>query len=55
MKKYGFNPYCMEIAGLVREGYMTREEGLKKLSKSGEQPVIDAVRGALGKYADFDG
>ena len=54
MKDYGFNPYCLEIAGLVREGYLSREEGLKKLSKSGEPSVIDAVRCELNKYADFD-
>ncbi len=54
MKDYGFNPYCLEIAGLVREGYLSREEGLKKLAKSGEQSVIDAVRGELNKYAEFD-
>ena len=54
MKQYGFNPYIMEIAGLVREGYMTREEGLIKLSKSGEEDVIDDVRSQLCKYAEFD-
>ena len=54
MKAYGFNPYTLEIAGLVREGYLSREEGLKKLSKSGEQPVIDAVRSELGKYAEIE-
>jgi hypothetical protein len=54
MKEYGFNPYSLEVAGLVREGYLSREEGLKKLSESGEQAVIDAVRDELGKYAEFD-
>ena len=54
IEQYGFNPYCMEIAGLVREGYMSREDGLRKLSKSGEPSVIDAVRGKLEKYAGLD-
>ena len=53
-KQYGFNPYIMEIAGLVREGYLGREEGLLKLSKSGEADVIEQVRCQLSKYAEFD-
>ena len=27
----GYHPYAFEIAGLVRDGHMTREEGLAKL------------------------
>ena len=30
-KTYGYNPYVWEIANMVREGVMTREDGLKSL------------------------
>lgn len=33
LKRYGFHPYTFEIGNLVREGYLTREEGLYKLQK----------------------
>jgi len=32
IKQYGFHPYASEIAGLIRSGSMTREEGLKRLN-----------------------
>ncbi|UCF57597.1 MAG: hypothetical protein JSW15_03780 [Deltaproteobacteria bacterium] len=48
IKQYRFHPYAFEIAGLVREGYMTREEGLKKLSIPPDPKVIDYVRRKLG-------
>ena len=32
-KKYGFHPYAMEIAGIVRSGGMNQEEGKKKIKK----------------------
>jgi len=31
--RYGYNPYAFEIAKMVREGDMTREEGLKRFSE----------------------
>jgi len=48
IKQHGFHPYAFEIAGLIREGYMTREEGLKKLSTPPDPEVIDYVRKKLG-------
>jgi len=48
IKQYGFHPYAFEIAGLVREGYMTREEGLKKLSVPPDPEVIKYVKKKLG-------
>lgn len=47
---YGYNPYTLEIAGLVRDGFMSREEGLKKLSEPGEASVISYVKDELDKY-----
>jgi len=48
IKKYGFHPYAFEIAGLVREGYMKREEGLKRLSMAPDPDVINYVKEKLG-------
>lgn len=48
MEQHGFHPYAFEIAGLVREGYMTREEGLKKLSTPPDPKVIEFVKKKLG-------
>lgn len=49
-KDYGYNPYSLEIANLVREGFLSRDEGLKKLSVSGEDSVINRVKNELDKY-----
>lgn len=48
IKAFGFHPYAFEIAGLVREGYMTREEGLNKLSTPADQKVVEYVKKRLG-------
>ncbi len=48
---YGFNPYTFEIAGLVREGLLDRDEGLEKLSCCGDNEVIADVKTKLAKYA----
>lgn len=51
IKTYGYNPYSLEIANLVREGFLSREEGLGKLAEAGEETIIDYVKNELGKYA----
>jgi len=48
MEQHAFHPYAFEIAGLVREGYMTRDEGLKKLSTPSDPKVIAYVKQKLG-------
>ena len=48
IRKYGFHPYALEIAGLVREGCMTREAGLGKLSEPADAQVIRFVKDRLG-------
>ncbi len=45
---YGFHPYTMEVAGLVRSGSLTREEGLRQLDVSDEAGIAQKVRDALG-------
>lgn len=50
MRDYGYNPYCMEVAGLVRSGFLSWEDGMEKLSVSGDNSVIDHVKNKLDKY-----
>lgn len=52
VKEYGYNPYGLEIAGLVRAGFLSRDEGLKKLSVAGKDSVIDYVKNKLEKYLE---
>jgi len=46
-KQHGFHPYVYEIAGLVREGCMTRDEGLERLSTPPDFDITDDVRKKL--------
>lgn len=48
LDRYGFNPYAFEIAGLVREGWVSREEGLSKLSSAMDTQALGAIRERLG-------
>ncbi len=47
VRQYGFNPYTYEIARLVREGYLTRAEGLKRLKAPVPAATVRAVRRRL--------
>jgi len=47
-QQHGFHPYAFEVAGLVRMGVMSREEGLTRLDKSGDEGVIQSVKSKLG-------
>lgn len=48
ISKYGFHPYAFEIAGMVRCGVMSRDEGLKKLEEAGNPETEKFVRSKLG-------
>ena len=52
LQQFGFHPYAFEIAGLVREGYMTRENGLKKLATPCDPKIIQYVKQKLGLKND---
>lgn len=41
INKYDIHPYAFDIAGLVRSGDMTREEGLEKLHKELSEPLME--------------
>lgn len=47
-EQYGYHPYALEIANLVRSGHMTREAGLAKLNAAPDQEVLACVRQQLG-------
>lgn len=47
-QQHGFHPYAFEVAGLVRMGVMSREEGLTRLDKAGDEGVIKSVKSKLG-------
>jgi tRNA(Ile)-lysidine synthase TilS/MesJ len=47
-EKFGFHPYAFEIAGLVRMGILSREEGLKRLNEPGNERIIEQVKQKLG-------
>lgn len=45
LEKYGIHPYAFDIAGIVRTGDMSREEGIRKLNQELSEPLIkDAAK-----------
>jgi len=50
--KYGFHPYVLEIANMVRQGIMTRDEGLKKIYTEQNNEMVMYARNRLGLVDD---
>lgn len=48
-ERFGFHPYAFELAGLVRAGYLDREEAIERLDERCEESMIEFVRGRLRK------
>ena len=48
LKKYGFHPYVWEIANMVREGIMAREDGYRKIYQEPSQALINIAKDKLG-------
>lgn len=48
IERMGYHPYAMELASLVREGYLSRGEALARLETPPAPEVIAAVRAKLG-------
>ncbi len=46
--RYGFHPYTLEIAELVRGGCISRAEGLARIKSPGGKKTIDMVKKRLG-------
>jgi len=47
IEQFGYHPYAFEIANLVREGVMTRSEGLKRLNSEDNIATIAFVKNRL--------
>lgn len=47
MHKLGFHPYALELATLVRNGNLTREEALTKVNEPIDNAVVESVRQRL--------
>jgi tRNA(Ile)-lysidine synthase TilS/MesJ len=45
---YNFHPYLPEIANMVREGYMTRSEGLRHIPSKKNQEIVRLAKKKLG-------
>ncbi len=48
LQQAGFHPYAMELAGLVRAGYLDRAEALARLEETPPPDVLAAVQAKLG-------
>jgi len=48
LEQMGYHPYVMELAGLVREGYMSRKEALSRLKVAAAPEIVRAVEVKLG-------
>jgi hypothetical protein len=48
IERWGFHPYAWEIAGIVRSGGLSREEGLAKVSEPPNPVLVSRVRERLG-------
>ena len=46
--QFKFHPYVFELAKLVREGYLKREEALEKINKPESEETIELVKKKLG-------
>lgn len=48
LEKFKFHPYAFEVAGLVRAGAMTRDQGLVSLADLGTEEILKTVETRLG-------
>ena len=48
LEQSGFHPYVAELAGLVREGRMSREEALERINTPPNEKVVNFVTDRLG-------
>lgn len=47
IEQFGYHPYAFELANLVREGVMTRSEGLERLNNEDNSATIAFVKERL--------
>lgn len=46
--QFGFHPYAFELAGLVRQGALRREEAIARLSEPEDEKMLESVKRRLG-------
>jgi tRNA(Ile)-lysidine synthase TilS/MesJ len=44
VERFGYHPYALEISSMVRNGYMTREEGMKKLENVKNDSSFELIK-----------
>jgi hypothetical protein len=54
VEQMGYHPYAMELAGLVREGYMCRQKALQRLESASLSDTISEVEERLGASGTLD-
>lgn len=54
-ERLGFHPYALEMANLVREGYLDRDTALSRLNEPENPRVVAMVREKLALPVDFTG
>lgn len=47
-KKFGFHPYAWEIAGIVRSGSMSREDGIEKITQDEDPAMVKLAADKIG-------
>ncbi|MFH0930371.1 MAG: 7-cyano-7-deazaguanine synthase [Candidatus Zixiibacteriota bacterium] len=47
-QRFGYHPYAFELAKLVREGYLERQEAVKRLNAPEDQNTVKLVKRKLG-------
>lgn len=47
LQNYGYHPYAMEMAELVRQGILSREDALHRLAQKPDQEIIEMVKEKL--------
>jgi hypothetical protein len=47
IEQMGYHPYALELSGLVRQGYLTREDALERLNTPAMPEVVAAVKAKL--------
>jgi len=48
LERHGFHPYVWEIANMVRQGVMSRKEGIEKIYIDQDQKMVDYAKARLG-------
>jgi hypothetical protein len=48
LERHGYHPYVWEIANMVRQGVVDREEGIEKIYSDQDREMVEYARAKLG-------